>query len=341
VHHTSGLRDWWELVGLAGLRYDDTYAVQDVLDMTARQRALNFDPGSRYLYSNTGYILLGIIVQRVTGKSLRAFTEERIFRPLGMTHTHYQDDHTHIVPGRAAAYSPRPGGGYSINVWNNDLVGQGGLMTTLRDLAKWDENFYTGTVGGPGFLARQLERGRLNDGTQLTYAFGLEVGTYRGLPIVDHSGSTGGYRTHLLRFPSQHTSVATFCNVSNAAATTLTQRVADVVLRDKFTLPVATANAPGGGGGASIAVPQGTSPAGALSRFTGQYYSDELQATYELVAANDKLVVRRPRGVVDTLTARDSTTFAAGGITLRFASEPAAAFALDGGRVRNIVFVRK
>ncbi len=167
VHHTSGLRDWWELVGVAGLRYDDTYAVQDVLDMTARQHGLNFTPGERYLYSNTGYIVLGIVVQRVTGKSLREFAADRIFGPLLMADSHYQDDHTQPVRGRAYAYSPSAGGRYTINVWNNDLVGQGGVMTTVLDLAKWDENFYSGAVGGPGFLQRQLERGKLNAGTQL------------------------------------------------------------------------------------------------------------------------------------------------------------------------------
>ena len=135
VHHTSGLRDWWELVGVAGLRYDDTYTAQDVLDMTARQHGLNFTPGERYLYSNTGYIVLGIVVQRVTGTSLREFAADRIFGPLMMADSHYQDDHTQPVRGRAYAYSPSAGGGYTINVWNNDLVGQGGVMTTVLDLA--------------------------------------------------------------------------------------------------------------------------------------------------------------------------------------------------------------
>ena len=340
VHHTSGLRDWWELVGLAGMRFDDTYAVQDVLDMTARQRALNFEPGSRYLYRNTGYIVLGIIVQRVTGKSLRAFAEERIFKPLGMSHTHYQDDHTQPVAGRASAYSPRRAGGYSINIWNNDLVGQGGVMTTALDLAKWDENFYSGTVGGPGFLARQLERGKLTDGTVLPYAFGVEVGTYRGLPIVEHSGSTGGYRTNLIRFPAQHTSVAALCNVTNAGAVALTQRVADVLLQDKFTQPAQAAVAPAGErAGAPVAAATDV-PASALSALKGRYYSDELQATYEIVAADGKLLLKRPRGVVDTLTVRDATTLTGSGVTLRFA-ESATGFALDGGRVRNIMFVRR
>ena len=169
VHHTSGLRDWWELVGVAGLRHDDTYTVQDVLDMTARQHGLNFKPGERYLYSNTGYIVLGIVVQRVAGKSLREFAADRIFGPLMMADSHYQDDHTQPVRGRAYAYSPADGGRYTINVWNNDLVGQGGVMTTVLDLAKWDENFYSGAVGGPAFLLRQLERGKLNAGTQIAY----------------------------------------------------------------------------------------------------------------------------------------------------------------------------
>src|SRR5688572_1106270 len=221
VHHTSGLRDWWELVGLAGMRFDDTYAVQDVLDMTARQHGLNFKPGDRYVYSNTGYIVLGIVVQRVTGKSLREFAAERILGPLKMADSHYQDDHTQPVRGRAYAYSPAAGGRYAINVWNNDLVGQGGVMTTVLDLARWDANFETGSVGGRGFLDRQLERGKLNSGAQLDYAFGLQVGSYRGLDLVEHSGSTGGYRAVLSRFPKQRTSIAALCNVSNASPVTL------------------------------------------------------------------------------------------------------------------------
>src|SRR5579859_5866832 len=171
VHHTSGLRDFWTLVGAAGMRYDDTYNGADILRLAARQHNLSFDPGSQYAYSNTGYVVLGFIVQRVSGKSLRDFAQQEIFRPLGMTHTHYQDDHTQPVHGRAAAYSPTPGGDWKIEVWNNEVVGQGGVMTTVEDLQKWDENFYTGNVGGPKFLALQLERGKLNDGTILKYAF--------------------------------------------------------------------------------------------------------------------------------------------------------------------------
>ena len=216
VHHTSGIRDFWALYEAAGTRLDDGYTVDDILTLASRQKHLNFDPGAEYNYSNTGYVLLGVIVQRVTGKSLRQFAGEQIFTPLGMSVSHFHDDHNQPVHGRAFAYSPVAGGGWRINVWNNDIVGQGGLMTTVEELQKWDENFYTGTVGGPRFLARQLERGKLNNGTMLTYGFGLEVTSYRGLPLVEHSGSTGGYRTDITRFPSLHTSDVTMCNVSNA-----------------------------------------------------------------------------------------------------------------------------
>ena len=346
VHHTSGLRDWWELVELAGLRFDDTYAVPDVLEMTARQRGLNFTPGERYLYSNTGYLVLGIVVQRVTGQSLRDFAAERIFGPLMMADSHYQDDHTQPVRGRAYAYSPVAGGRYAINVWNNDLVGQGGVMTTVVDLAKWDENFSTGRVGGAGFLKRQLERGRLNAGTTISYAFGVEVGTYRGLDLVEHTGSTGGYRAVLTRFPKQKTSIAALCNVTDAAPATLAHRVADYLLRDAFTAPAppvpATAGATGDRqGSAEVSVQLS---AAALENLAGRYYSDELNATYEITVSGSTLTLKRPRAVPATLTARDAVTLRGSVGTLRFmvgSDGRPGSFVMDAGRVQNLTFVRR
>ena len=345
IHHTSGLRDWWELVGLAGFRYDDTYTVQDVLDMTARQRSLNFKPGDQYLYSNTGYILLGIIVQRVSGKSLRDFAAERIFRPLQMTSSHFQDDHREVVRGRAYAYSPASNGRFLINVWNNDIVGQGGLMTTINDLVKWDENFYTGTVGGPAFLAQQLQRGKLNSDSVISYAFGLTVSSYRGLPIVEHTGSTGGYRTVITRFPRQHTSVVVLCNVSDAGPATLARRVADYVLRSELAPAAASQTASGNTSGDSRAtLTRAAIPAMNISRFAGAYYSEELDATYRVKAIGSLLLLERPRATADTLVARDSLTMATPALTLRFKigrDDNAESFVLGGGRVENVLFTRR
>jgi CubicO group peptidase (beta-lactamase class C family) len=340
VHHTSGLRDFWALVQVAGMRYDDGYAVGDVIRLAARQKRLNFPPGTAYDYSNTGYIALGLIVERVTGKSLREFAAEQIFGPLGMTSSHYHDDHTMLVPGRASAYSPLPAGGWRINVWNNDIVGQGGVMTTITDMQKWDENFYTGKVGGPGFLKRQLQQGKLTNGTTLSYAFGLTVGQYRGLPTVEHSGSSGGYRTIITRFPSVHTSVVALCNQSDANPTALSHRVADIVLGARMTGPVATA-APRPDT-TVVGVWRGSAVKD-LAAFAGRYYSQELDATYDVAVNGQALTVRRPRGEVDTLSMVDPQTFRANGLTYRFGpnvGDGRPGFTVDIGRASGMAFVK-
>jgi CubicO group peptidase (beta-lactamase class C family) len=340
VHHTSGLRDFWALVDVSGMRFDDGYTAGDVIRLAARQKQLNFPPGSEYAYSNTGYVSLGVVVQRVTGKSLREFAAEEIFKPLGMTSTHYHDDHTMIVPGRAAAYAPLTGGGWRVNIWNNDMVGQGGMMTTVTDLQKWDENFYTGKVGGPGFLERQLQQGKLTNGSVLPYAFGLTVTEYRGLPLVEHGGSSGGYRTIISRFPAHHTSVVALCNSSDIDATALGHRVADVVLESKFTKPVPPTRA----GGSSADTPAPASMKGVnLKPYTGRFYSQEVDATYELSTDSGALVVKRPRGEIERLQMIDARTFRSGGMTYRFAPNAGGvvpSFTIDIARVRGLAFVR-
>lgn len=340
VHHTSGLRDFWSLVDAAGMRSDDGYTVADVVSLASRQKHLNFEPGAEYNYSNTGYVLLGVIVQRVTGKSLRQFAAEQIFTPLTMTNSHFQDDHNQPVKGRAAAYSPSTGpaamNGWKINIWNNDIVGQGGLMTTMEDLQKWDENFYSGVVGGKGFLARQLERGVLNDGKQTAYAFGLEIGSYRGLPMVEHSGVTGGYRTDITRFPSIHSSVATMCNVSTANSVELAHRAADIAFAPAFTAPVpapARAAAARQAGGRTIELTDAEA-----AGMAGRYHSDELNADYELTRAGNHVVLNRPRAASDTLRADDSRTLRGNGITLRFVAP--GKFTAENARAKGMEFVR-
>jgi CubicO group peptidase (beta-lactamase class C family) len=174
-----------------------------------------------------------MIVKRVTGQSLRRFADSALFKPLGMDNTLFLDDHNEIVPRRASAYQPGRGG-YKIDVWNNDIVGQGGIVTTIADLQKWDENFYTARVGGPSFIRLIQTVEPLNDGRDNHYAFGLTMETYRGQRLVQHTGSTGGYRAAIYRFPDLHTSVAMLCNVTTANTTALSLAMADAVLASRL-----------------------------------------------------------------------------------------------------------
>ncbi len=230
MHHTSGLRDQWDLLGLSGWRYSlDLITNDDVLYVVSHQKELNFPPGTKFLYSNTGFTLLGEIVKRVSGQSLRGFTTTNIFEPLGMRNTHFRDDHAEIVKNIAYGYAPDKET-FKLSVTNFDTVGATSLMTTVEDLALWDENFYNPRVGGPQLMKQMLERGKLNSGEKLAYASGLVIGTYRGLNTVDHGGADAGYRADLIRFPDQHFSAACLCNLATANPSDLTRKVAEIYL---------------------------------------------------------------------------------------------------------------
>lgn len=236
LHHTSGLRDQWGLLGLAGWRLDDVITEDDIVGLLARQKALNFAPGKEELYSNTGYTLLGLIVKRVSGKPLPVFTQERIFAPLGMTHTRFHDTYGTLVPGRALSYDTLPQGGYQYVALSYSNVGATSLFTTVDDLALWDQNFYDGKVGGKALLAAMQARGELSSGKTINYASGLLLGAYRGLQTVEHGGADAGYRSNLLRFPEQHLSVVILANAGDFNPGQLSRKVADIYL-DKQMQP--------------------------------------------------------------------------------------------------------
>ncbi|HTE44530.1 MAG TPA: serine hydrolase [Gemmatimonadaceae bacterium] len=229
--HTSGLRDQWGLLGIEG-RGPGTqiHSPMTTLDLVVHQKMLNFPPGSEYLYSNTGYALAALIVERVSGKSLSAFTEERLFRPLGMTHTQWRDDFTKVVPNRATAYSGSEQAGFKQDMPFTNMIGNGGVLSTMSDLLRWNENLDHPTVGGQGYVDTMQTRMRLTSGRTITYALGLQVLSYNGMREISHSGSTAGYSTYLTRFPDQHVSVAVWCNLASSNPTALAHQVADLVL---------------------------------------------------------------------------------------------------------------
>ena len=156
-----------------------------------------------------------MVVKQVSGKTLPAFAKERIFDPLGMAHTHFQDDYGIVVKGRAYSYARQPDGKYQYVALSDLTVGPSSLFSTVGDLARWDENFYTGEVGGLALLAQMQEKGKLNNGKEIEYASGLEIGKYRGLRTVEHAGADAAYRTNILRFPDQHFSVVVLANAGD------------------------------------------------------------------------------------------------------------------------------
>ena len=242
IHHTSGLRDQWNLLALAGWRLEDVITEDDVMRLVRAQKQLNFAPGKEHLYCNTGYTLLGLIVKRVSGKSLPAFTKERMFDPLGMKHTHFHDDYQVLVNGRASSYGKAQSGDYEYIALSYSNVGATSLFTTVDDLALWDQNFYDGKVGGKEVLAQMQTRGRLLNGHELEYGGGLLMSRYRGADIVEHSGGDAGFRSNIVRFPKQRLSVVILSNAGDFNPGKLSRQVADIMLGEKLDpLPVASA----------------------------------------------------------------------------------------------------
>jgi CubicO group peptidase (beta-lactamase class C family) len=279
LSHTSGLPDRYTLHEVQGRPAGETdHDNREVIAMLAGLRELNFDPGEDYEYSNTGYIVAATIVERASGKSLQAFTSERIFRPLGMDDTRWREDHRVVVPGRASAYSGTLGTGYRNDHPFTRVVGSGGLLTTVGDFLKWEAAMQAG-AGPWGAVRDSLQRNmRLNEGTEISYALGVGVSTWRGVPAVSHTGSTGGYRAALSRYPEQNVSVALLCNLGSINPGVTAQRVAALVLGS------ALAAAPSDPAGVPV------EPA-TLAGLAGAYYSPRTeQATILYVTRAGALV---------------------------------------------------
>jgi CubicO group peptidase (beta-lactamase class C family) len=279
LHHTSGLRDFLTLFALAGRDVADVHSEAEIIDVIAQQKSLNNVPGEEWIYSNTNYYLLGVVIHRATKKTLNDFATENIFKPLGMTHTRYYDDHMRVLPNRVAAYDPGEGGKFSVD-WSTqfDTVGAGGLMSTVEDMLAWDRNFYDNKLGKGTLLEQMQTKGKLNSGKEISYALGLVIERYRGLPTVEHNGALYGYRTAILRFPEQNFSVVSLCNISSASTDSLVHKVADIYLEKSFQAEGSAAGLPGYSG-----LPD-------PSKFAGKYLDTRKQTVYTFTVANGNLM---------------------------------------------------
>jgi CubicO group peptidase (beta-lactamase class C family) len=282
--HTSGLREAFTLGNLAELRDPGT---DTLVKRLGRQKALNFTPGTEYDYVNTGYWLLGLIVERVSGQSLRKFADSNIFKPLGMTHTFFHDDPTMIVPNRAAGYDRDDAGNWivSVGAWSGAYAGGNtGLYTTARDLLIWEQNFAVVRVGDPALVAAMQTPTVLTGGDTSDYGFGLFIGPYRGLRTIGHGGGDPGYNANVVRYPDQGLAVALLCNAGeDMNSTGLSLGVADVYLEKYLPNPTVSS--------ATAAAPDISIPEKELVNLTGHYFDPVTLSSHSYYMKDGKLMI--------------------------------------------------
>ena len=343
LNHTSGLRDWGTVAAAGGWpRGTRTYTHRHVLDIIARQRSLNYRPGDEYLYSNSNYNLAAMIVERVSGQSLSDFTRARIFQPLGMSNTSWRDEYRRIVKNRSTAYSGSANTGFRQEMPFENVYGNSSLLTTVEDLIKWNQNFVNPVVGRPRLVAEMQTQGKLNNGRTLTYALGLVLDNWRGVPVVSHGGATAGYRAYLARYPEQRLDVALLCNSASVNPAAISNRVAEIFLGDK--LQPAAKRAASGDTSRLARVAEWNPTAAELREFEGRYESDEAETWFSIAVEDGRLVRTDRYGQKANLTPSNKDAFAQGGVVVTFRRNPVGrvvAMSLGLGRVRDLRFEKK
>lgn len=224
MFHTSGIRDYFGLMIFGGWNLFSDYIDRDqIRSLVARQKNLNFNTGEQFIYSNTGYFLMGEIVEKASGQSLAEFAQERIFQPLGMNDSGFRENDTEILDNFASQYVLDEDGIYLQPSMSFHSVGEAGVISTVRDLAKWDENFYTATVGSQELIEKLHQVGRLRNGSPIGYSRGVIASEIEGRRFVYHGGDIIGFHSQTLRFPDEHFSVLLISNTAELDSNTLVQ----------------------------------------------------------------------------------------------------------------------
>ena len=343
LHHTNGIREYLALVSLAGKPEGSVfgYTAKELVEMLSRQKALNFEPGSQFSYTNSGYFLLAEIVTRVSGIKASAFALQNIFGPLGMTNTQFYDDRYAIIPNRAFGYSPKSDGSYSLDILRSDVIGDLGVITTVEDFLKWDQNFYQNRLGAgtDDLINTMFKRGRTNDGEELDYALGVTFGSYRGLNTIGHGGSAVGYSAEFLQFPDQHFSVVILSNVSSFQPGVMAQKVANLYLTDQFTEPSPSNDLEETPSETSDVQQQSILN---LSDFVGDFYSDELDVSYSLNLEGNNLYLDL-RGTISELVPHSEDRLNWGRRQLIFSrdqNDDVSGFEINVGEIQGLEFLK-
>ena len=232
VHHTSGIKDYFDIFEAQKINYLNEITVEEVYELIKSEPRLHFDPGSRHKYSNSGYLILGMLIKEASGLSLAEYARSRFFDPLGMFSTDFLDDNGKLVYNRACGYRLNLNDEVENMIMRFDLVGSGGLYTTVEDLYRWDQNLLDHRIGTDQFFTTLVEPGTLNDGSKTDYAFALRVGSFQGHQVIGHSGSLGGYRAHYMQFPRLKLSIIILGNRADLKPAELANEIASILLAD-------------------------------------------------------------------------------------------------------------
>ncbi|HLM03511.1 MAG TPA: serine hydrolase domain-containing protein [Pyrinomonadaceae bacterium] len=285
IHHSSGIREYQALLLFGGQTPDNALSDKTILNLLARQKNISFKPGTKHQYSNSNYHLLGIIVGRVSGKSLRAFAEENIFKPLGMKNTLFFDNRNEVVKNRASGYMVGPDKSVRVRASLFDLVGGGGVLTTVEDLYLWDQNFHEPKIGNKELIGLLTTPGVLNSGEKMGYAFGLFHNKYKGLPVIKHSGNMSGYRSQIVSFPEQKFTAIALCNNSAIFPSVIAEKLADIYLEGQLK-----PDAPSQKTVAETLPPAIALPEKEALRYAGIYANPETGKVFKLGVKDGKLI---------------------------------------------------
>jgi CubicO group peptidase (beta-lactamase class C family) len=317
IHHTSGLRDLFDLLHLKDIGLDPTITTEDALELTRNQQRLNFRPNTRHIYNNTGYVLMSVLTENLTGMTLREYTHKHFFEPIGMESTHFHDNIGMIVPNRAESYRPTSNGPGRFYRDNIDRVGARGLFTTVEDFAKWDANFIENKSNLENFRERMTEKGVFNNGNEHDYAMGLRINRYRTLDTVGHGGSYMGFRSNYMRFPEYELGFIVFCNVSNINPATYARQLADLYLKNEFE--------------------------DIFTGYAGIYRNEGFERSYELKLTEGDIYLHQTRRDSTRMIWRDDDEFSAGGWDIEFLrnrNNTINGFTVESSRTGKVTFSR-
>ena len=341
LHHTSGIREYLALVNLIGKPEGSVfgYTTRELVELLSRQQKLNFEPGSQFSYTNSGYFLLAEIVTRVSGMKASAFAQENIFEPLSMTQTRFYDDPNAIIRNQAFGYSPKRDGGYRLDILRSDVIGDLGVITTVEDFLHWDNNFYENKLGArtKDLITMMFTRGRTSNEEELSYALGLEFDSYRGLKTMGHGGSAVGYVAEFLQFPEQRFSVVILSNLSSFRPGRIARQIADLYLADQLSEAQASDEPDRTRPDAPEPVERLTPE---LEAFIGDFYSEELDFVYSFMVEGSSLQFEI-RGSRMELLPLSEDQFGWGRRELNFFRDESgivSGFTLDAGDVQDLNF---